>query len=63
MTTPREQAARLNALRSATPDRWIALSADESRVVAEGETFSDACIAAQQAGERDPLLLWKDGAL
>lgn len=51
------QNARLTALRNATPDRWVALSADETRIVAEGETFAEASVAAQQAGENDPLLV------
>ena len=31
--------SRLSALAGAPLDRWIALSADESHVVADGETF------------------------
>ncbi len=48
---------RLAALRSAPPDRWIALSADESRVVADGATFEEAAVGAERAGESDPLIL------
>ena len=49
--------ARLDALSSATLDRWIALSADESHVVAESETFEGVVEAAELSGESDPLIL------
>ena len=48
---------RLDALASASRNRWIALSADETRVVAEGDTFEEVIAAAAEAGERDPLIL------
>jgi len=50
-------AARLAALASAPLDRWIALSADESRVVADGESFEAVVNAAERRGEQDPLIL------
>lgn len=48
---------RLALLSSAPPNRWIALSADEGRIVAVGETFQEAADAAERAGESDPLLI------
>jgi hypothetical protein len=52
-----EQNPRLDALRAATPDRWVALSADETRVVAEADSFDEAAAAAERAGETDPILV------
>lgn len=52
-----EQSARLDALRAATPDRWVALSADETRVVAEADSFDEAAAAAERTGEADPILV------
>ena len=42
---------RLAALRSATPDSWIALSQDESRVIATGKTYRAARQKAKEHGE------------
>ena len=50
-------AARLSALFSAPLDRWIALSADETRVVADADTFQNVADAAEKAGESDPVIL------
>ena len=49
--------SRLSALASAPLDRWIALAADESHVVADGETFAEVAAAAERNGESDPLIL------
>lgn len=49
--------ARLEALRHATLDRWIALSSDEQRLVAEGESFDAVVEAAERSGETDPLII------
>ena len=48
---------RLSILANAHPDRWIALSADETRVVAEAATFEDAVTEAERSGEADPVLV------
>lgn len=48
---------RLKALVSAPLDRWIALSDDESRVVAEGATFEEAARRAEENGVPDPILV------
>lgn len=54
---PPEAEARLEALLSATPEKWVALSADESRIIAEGETFEDVSRAVDATEEPDPLLI------
>ena len=48
---------RLNTLRSAPLDRWIALSEDESRIIAVGETFTEGSNLSDAAGESDPTIL------
>lgn len=48
---------RLSILTNAHPDRWIALSSDETRVVAEAASFEDAVTAAERSGEADPILV------
>lgn len=47
---------RLELLRSAPMNSWIALSRDESKIVAIGKTFMEADDAAKQAGEKDYFL-------
>jgi hypothetical protein len=37
---------------------WLALSEDETRVIATGETPEEAQANASAAGVEDPLLLW-----
>ena len=49
--------SRLSALANAPLDKWIALSADETRVVAEGATFQEVVVAAERSGESDPLIV------
>ena len=51
------QKIRLEILRSAPLDRWIALSGDESHIVAVGITFSEAVSRSDAAGEKDPVIL------
>jgi hypothetical protein len=48
---------RLNALRSAPPDSWIALSEDESALVASGATYEEVVAKSQEAGVSDPILI------
>ncbi len=45
-------------LRQAPRNCWLALSEDESRVVAHGQTPDDAITAARTAGVDDPILIW-----
>jgi len=47
---------RLELLRSAPMNTWIALSADESRIVATGSTFMEADDAAKKTGEEGYFL-------
>jgi hypothetical protein len=49
--------ARLALLAGAPLNRWIALSADETKIVADGATFTEVAEAAERAGESDPLIL------
>ena len=52
-----ENEVRLNLLRSAPLDAWIALSQDESRIVATGDDYDEAARKAEEAGETDPVIL------
>ena len=56
-TLDRASEARLSALFSAPLDRWIALSADETRVLADADTFQNVTDAVERAGESDPVIL------
>ena len=47
---------RLELLRSAPMNTWIAFSADETRIVATGATFMEADEAAKQTGEEGYFL-------
>jgi hypothetical protein len=52
-----ESAVRLKALQAAPLDAWIALSEDESRIVAVGRDYSEVAAKANAAGETDVLIL------
>ena len=52
-----ENKIRLELLRSAPLDKWIALSADESKIVGVGDDYAEAVAKADAAGETDPLIL------
>jgi hypothetical protein len=49
--------ARVKALRSAPLDSWVALSADESKIVAIGETYEQVVSASESAGADDPVIV------
>jgi hypothetical protein len=49
--------ARASLLLAATPERWIALSEDDTRIIAEADTFEQAAAAAEQAGEPNAILM------
>jgi hypothetical protein len=49
--------ARLEALKSAPLDSWIALSEDESEIVAVGSTYEEAVKKSESAGVSDPILI------
>jgi hypothetical protein len=48
---------RLEALQNAPLDSWIALSEDESTVVAVGSTYEEVVRRSEQAGIDDPTVL------
>jgi len=49
--------SRLEILRSAPLDSWIALSEDETAIVAVGKTYDEVVSKAETAGVADPLIL------
>jgi hypothetical protein len=52
-----ENKIRLELLRSAPLNKWIALSEDESSIVAVGETYGEVSERSDLAGEVDPVIL------
>jgi hypothetical protein len=48
---------RLELLNSAPLDSWIALSEDETKIVATGSTYEEAVRNSEKAGVADPLLV------
>ncbi len=48
---------RISALSKASPDGWVAFSADESKVVAYGATYDEVVSSAYGSGESDPILV------
>jgi hypothetical protein len=52
-----EDAARLELLRSAPLNSWVALTQDESRIIASAATYSEVVRLCEQAGEEDPLIM------
>jgi hypothetical protein len=49
--------ARLTLLRSAPLNSWVALSEDESRIVAVADSYQDVAARSDSAGETDPVIL------
>ena len=49
--------ARFEALKSAPLDSWIALSEDETRIVAVGSSYDEAVRKSEYAGVNDPVLV------
>ena len=52
-----ESAVRLSILRRAPLNSWVALSPDESRIVAVGQTYAEVAKLSDAAGEADPIIL------
>ena len=52
-----ENEIRLKLLRDAPLDSWVALSQDESRIVATGDDYDQVARRADEAGETDPVIL------
>ena len=48
---------RIQALRSAPLDAWIALSEDESHIIATGMTYEEAVEQSERAGVPDPIII------
>lgn len=49
--------ARLEALRAAPLNTWVALSEDETRIVATGATYSEVAENSERAGVSDPVIV------
>jgi hypothetical protein len=47
---------RARLLENVPPRTWVALSEDETRIVATGSSFSEAAEKAKASGENDPVL-------
>ena len=52
-----EPAQRLEMLRNAPPNAWLALSEDESRLVGTAPTYDEAVEMAAREGVEDPVLI------
>jgi hypothetical protein len=48
---------RVRLLREAKPNSWVAFSGDESKVVAYGDPYSDVIKAAENVGEKEPVIV------
>jgi hypothetical protein len=48
---------RITLLKSAPLDSWVALSEDEMRIVAVGDSYMKVSEMSDEAGESDPLIL------
>jgi hypothetical protein len=48
---------RFEALQSAPLDSWIALSEDESKIVAIGPSYEEAVRKSEDAGVMDPVMV------
>jgi hypothetical protein len=48
---------RFEALKAAPLDSWIALSEDETKVVATGSTYEEAVQKSESAGVSDPVMV------
>lgn len=48
---------RLEALRLAPLDAWVALSEDESEIIAVGKTYSEVVALSEGRGVHDPVIV------
>jgi len=48
---------RVDVLKSAAPDSWVALSEDESRIVAVASSYEEAVQKSESSGVSDPVLI------
>ncbi len=51
------ESPRIAALRSVPPNVWVALSDDETKVIATGATYEEAVLGSERAGVSDPILI------
>ena len=51
-----ERKSNAELMEGIPPRTWVALSADESRVVATGKTYQEAVMGAHDKGEDDPVV-------
>jgi len=54
---PSQEDRRLEVLKSAPLDTWIALTEDESRIVATGSSYEEVVRNSEIAGISDPILI------
>jgi hypothetical protein len=52
-----QNATRLRTLESAPLDKWIALSEDQSRILAVGDTYGELSDKLDAAGEVDAVVM------
>jgi hypothetical protein len=65
---PMSPEARIDALRNAPPDGWVALSEDEQRLVAYGPTYDEVVQKSRENGVTEAVVVkvpenWNDLAL
>ena len=49
--------ARFEALKAAPLDSWVALSEDETKIVATGKTYEEVVQVSEQAGVSEPIII------
>ncbi len=52
-----QNSARTEALRAAPMNSWVALSEDETRVIATGATYEEVVKRTEEAGIAEPVLI------
>jgi hypothetical protein len=57
MRLDQQSQARLDVLKTAPLDKWVALSADETKIIGQGDSFEEAARQADESGEKDPVLM------
>jgi hypothetical protein len=57
MDLNRSERARLAVLEKAPLNKWIALSADETSIVAEGNTFEEVAAKVEALEDEDILMI------
>jgi len=48
---------RFEALKEAPLDSWVALSEDQTKIIAVGSTYDEAVTKSEKAGVSDPVLV------